>query len=250
MVTDDFFEPNAAGESIFNLKRGSNSVTKYLIEFTGKTSERYDTIDQIPVKDYHNQFIEVKGRHNISDKYIIKTPEDLTTYYQKSAYYLANFSELFDWKKKCFPELLFTEDSFGEKHMAFGNSSPDFKRLYRQTVCCLSTLNNKSEELIPLDNNQRILRLQAALSDIQCSGKGSNENQKFKKKVFVMKDGQRCKYDISCTPHFKLVRGDTDYRIYFSWGDKKIKENAFIVVKVGEHWKNSTDSGLSEIKLD
>ena len=52
---------------------------------------------------------------------------------------------------------------------------------------------------------------------------------------------------ISCHPHFKLIRGDSNYRIYFSWGNKEIKESTFIVVKLGNHWNDTVDSIISEI---
>ena len=245
-LTDEFFSPDCNGNTIFN-KLNSNSTSKFIVQYFSKFGT--NSFDDIDMDDYHNQFIEIDNTHKIDKKSIVRTVKGLISCYQTNAYCLQDFSELFDWKRKCFPQLLFTEDSFGNKRKAFSinSSNPDFSDLYKQTVKCLSILNNQTKELVLLNTSERILALQAKLpKEISCSGKGRNEKGNFKKKVFV-KD--KVPTDINCHPHFKLIRGDSDYRIYFSWENEKIQSQTFIIAKIGSHWNDKDDSALSEIKI-
>lgn len=250
-LSSDFMSPDSNGKTIFE-NMAINSTTMFLFQFLGKGKSLSDDIDMF---DYHNQFITLNDSDSITDKYLVKNKEDLIICYQKNAYCLLDFSELFEWKRKCFPELLFSEDSFGNNNKGFGtNFQKDvFEKLYKQTVDCLIALNNQTNELIRLDVSNRISTLQTSLSNIECSGKGSNEDKEYKKKVYTIKEvnGEKTQVEseIICTPHFKLIRRDSNFRIYFSWGNDKIQAQKFIIVKVGSHWNDKMDSTLSEIKI-
>lgn len=250
-LSSDFMSPDSNGKTIFE-NMAINSTTMFLFQFLGKGKSLSDDIDMF---DYHNQLITLNDSDSITDKYLVKNKEDLIICYQKNAYCLLDFSELFEWKRKCFPELLFSEDSFGNNNKGFGtNFQKDvFEKLYKQTVDCLIALNNQTNELIRLDVSNRISTLQTSLSNIECSGKGSNEDREYKKKVYTIKEvnGEKTQVEceIICTPHFKLIRRDSNFRIYFSWGNDKIQAQKFIIVKVGSHWNDKMDSTLSEIKI-
>lgn len=246
LIPDCFFEPDSDGETIYDKKQ--NSAIMLFSQIIGKCSIVDTEIGSINSEDYHNCFIRIDKLDSGEKEAAIHNKEELLKYYQDSAYELETFSDLFDWKNRCFPDLLFTEDSFGNNHKAFHNASdPDYSDLLSQTLQCLTVLNNEREVYHPMEISEALLSMQAALSGISCTGKGGNETQKYKKEVLSGKIDSQTKHTISCHPHFKLIRKDSDYRIYFSWGNKDIKKNTFIVVKVGSHWNDKTDSSLSGI---
>lgn len=249
-LTQEFYAADINGKTFFDKIDLSkmDSTTKFIIQYFASSNPTSTPINSINFSDYHNQFIEIDDNRNLKDEFIIRTKEDLINYYQTSSLQLQDFSELFDWKKKCFPSLLFTEDSFGNNHKAFSDDNPTvFCHLYEQAIHCLAILNNQTDEFHSLSNEQKINALQTQASNIECTGKGRNEKQEFKKDVFITIDGSTQKRKLSCQPHFKLIRKDSDYRIYFSWGDNQIKHNTIIVVKLGNHWNSTSDSVLSEI---
>ena len=244
-----FFEPDSGGETIYDKEQ--NSALKLLAQIIGKCSIVDTEIGSINTEDYHNCFIRIDKLDLGEEEAAIHSKEELLKYYQDSAYELETFSDLFDWKNRCFPNLLFTEDSFGNNHMAFHNASePDYANLLSQTLQCLTVLNNDRIVYHAKEISEALPSMQAVLSGISCTGKGGNETQKYKKKVLAVKIDSQTEHTIPCHPHFKLIRGDSDYRIYFSWGNEDIKENTFIVVKVGSHWIDSNDSSLSKIIID
>lgn len=219
-----------------------------LNQIIGKCKIVDTEIGLINTVDYHNCFIRIDKLDPNEKEDAIHSREELLIYYQDSAYYLEAFSDLFDWKKRCFPELLFTEDSFARNYDAFhGVSESDYVKLLSQTIQCLIVLNNKREEYHAMEISEALPSMQAGLPGIKCSGKGGNETQKYKKNVLVVKKDSQIEHSIPCHPHFKLIRGDSDYRIYFSWRNNNIKKNSFIVVKVGNHWNDNVDSSLLKI---
>ena len=249
-LAPNFLEPDANGKTIFD-NRELNSTIMYLLQFLGKGKS---VPDEINMSDYHNQFLALDNKKSISGKYVVQTENDLTLCYQNCAHLLLNFSELFQWKKKCFPKLLFTEDSFGNNQKAFSvsSSTTTYTTLYNQTVECLSVLNNNTDDLLQLEISKRIEHLRAKLPNISCSGKGSNEKSTFTKNICIViknKEGNKLiNSHITCAPHFKLIRKDSDYRIYFSWGNKDTPQPAFIIAKIGKHW-SSMDESLSHIYI-
>lgn len=249
LIPNCFFDPDSDGETIYDKEQ--NSALMLLAQIIGKCSVVDTEIGSINTEDYHNCFIRIDKLDLGEEEAAIHNNEELLKYYQDSAYELETFSDLFDWKNRCFPNLLFTEDSFGNNHMAFHNDSePEYADLLSQTLQCLTVLNNNRIVYHAMEISEALPSMQAVLSGISCTGKGGNETQKYKKKVLAVKIDSQTEHTISCHPHFKLIRGDSDYRIYFSWGNKGIKENTFIVVKVGSHWIDSNDSSLSKIIID
>ena len=249
-----FFDSDSDGTNLYSDEyyEKSNSDIKQLINLIGKikTENHVETVDGIDTENYHNRFVSANTPNEDDDEHIIRNKTELLKNYQESAFCLPDFPELFDWKTKCFPVVLFTEDSFGPQHNPFhGEAQPVYRTLLQQTIQCLTTLNNQTYRLLRMDIAKRIAHLQAALSGISCTGKGSNENTDYNKNVSVRINGADSEHTISCVPHFKLIRRNSDYRIYFSWGKEEIEKNAFIVVKIGNHWNDRIDSGLSRIEL-
>ena len=245
IMPETFFGNDSDGNAYYSVGNSNMQLLTYLI---GKfpTENYIKNLDGITTEDYHHRFISANDAVAEDEKSIIHNKQELLQNYQESAYCLPDFRELFEWKVRCFPDVLFTEDSFGQSHNIFHRETKDvYRRLLKQTIQCLTELNNQTEALHKTTVAEGISRLQAALTDISCSGKGSKEATDFNKNVSV----NDAHYTIACAPHFKLIRGDSDYRIYFSWGKDEIRSNSFIVVKIGSHWNESADSQLARILL-
>lgn len=47
------------------------------------------------------------------------------------------------------------------------------------------------------------------------------------------------KEQVVCHPHFKLIRDDSDLRIYFQWKDSRVGNNEKVLIgRIGRHpWK-------------
>lgn len=241
-----FYECKAYENALHN----SNSTTKLFFElFLKLRPEQIACSAELMQTDFHHRQICVDSTlpDSLSNTtpYTIHNKCELIKNYQESAMYLEDFGELFDWTHKCFPILLFTSDSFGSNQKPFGSDSGN-SELIQQTICCLSILNNHYNELQKYSESERIAYLGTLLSHgITCSGKGNNEAIKCNKRIRFHDEN----FTVSCSPHFKLIRRDSNYRIYFSWGTPKIKDHEFIVVKIGGHWQDKTDSMLANIKI-
>ncbi|MCR4759246.1 MAG: hypothetical protein K5705_03040 [Oscillospiraceae bacterium] len=242
-----FYECKAYENAIQN----NNSTTKLFFElFLKLRADQTACSAELMQTDFHHRQICVDSTlpDSLSNTapYTIRNKCELIENYQKSAVYLEDFGELFDWTHKCFPILLFTSDSFGSNQKPFGRDSGN-SELIQQTIHCLSILNNHYNELQKNSESERIAYLGPLLSPgITCSGKGNNESIKCNKEIRYHDEI----FTVSCSPHFKLIRRDSNYRIYFSWGTPKIKDHEFIVVKIGGHWQDNTDSMLSAIKTN
>ena len=159
-----FLNPDRDGNTVYG--KNQNSAQKLLVQIIGKCKYADIQIDSIDVNDYHNCFIKL-DRSDSEEQKAIYTGEELLKYYQESAYCLETFPELFDWKKRCFPELLFTEDSFGRDHDAFRETSqPEYSRLLSQSIQCLTVLNNRANAFHAMEIRVALPEMQAALSGI------------------------------------------------------------------------------------
>lgn len=245
LLPKGFYDANSNGETIFD-NMNHNSDTSFYINFLGKLKTTDLTIDMIDDLDYHYQLLAINQMSENRKHAIVRTKEDLLFCYQQCAYQLKNFSELFDWRHKCFPELLFVEDSFGKNNNAFdiAPTSVIFEIVYRQTVDSLSLLNNSIGEMKPMTIQERIRFLQAELPNITCSGKGRNEDKKYIKKISFFKSGSLVEEKVVCAPHLKFYREDSDYRLFFAFENVNIHPYSYIIIKLGGHWINE-DSLIS-----
>lgn len=240
---DDF---NILQEFYINSGIFEQSSSDTMLLFQLSKGSEYSNTDEIDLSDYHNQLLNVETNCDMDN--VIINLKELIQKYQEIVSGFKDFSELFDWKKRCYPHLLFTEDSFStNKQNPFRDPNP---KLYNQSIECLNYMNNNFDSIKSKSIEDRISELNSAILDVSCTGKGSGEHIDFKKDVYIIKDGEKKNYEAPCTPHFKLIRKDSNYRIYFSWGISDIKDDAFIIVKLGGHWNNELrDRVESEIKI-
>lgn len=134
-----------------------------------------------------------------------------------------------DRVRDCFPNIVFHNDAFQciEK---LGKCSEVMEELVRH----LTILNDVGKKLFDYHKKNEKDTLEELNSGygIECSGKGSNEEESYNKDITY--NGK--KYQLTCNPHTKLYKKRTDQRIYFCWGRDEIESHRIIVVRIGDHW--------------
>ena len=198
-------------EELFEIVRTQNDVRE---EYTGFIKDSYE--DESPV-----------NRFTTTDE------KTLRIVYRNIAASFDEYGHLYDWRERCFPQLLFTKYAF-ENSEKIGS--------YRENFCeiqkCLAVLNDEGQKLYQKRTEDETISALQSTSGVRCSGKGANESSTFKKKVRYRTGKSRfVEFEISCIPHFKLDNAYSDKRLHFSWGRDEIEKHKIIVVHIGEHWK-------------
>lgn len=132
--------------------------------------------------------------------------------------------------RDCFTELIFHEDAFKSV-----NKLGKIHEIRKELTRHLSALNDVAGVAYTYYNGKEsdVFKELDAGGGIVCSGKGANESRDFKKKI----TWEETEYTLTCNPHTKLFRKNTDQRIYFCWGRKEIKGHKIIIVRIGDHWR-------------
>ena len=219
-----------------------NDIADLLLETVSKTREcenSYEEIISFNQKGYaviSKKDIDVKFENicvfDIFDKEEEKKiiVNDIT---KTKRYYLlqaGTYKEYEDLTCECFDKLIFHEDAF--KNI---NKIGKIKDVCEELTRHLCALNDVAGKIYPYyaGNEKSVLAELNAEWKIICSGKGSNEEKEFNKK---MKWNEN-EYILTCNPHTKLYKKYTDQRIYFCWGRKEIDDHKIIIVRIGDHWK-------------
>lgn len=135
-----------------------------------------------------------------------------------------------DRVEACFPNIVFHDDAF--KYVEkLGKCAEVVEELTRHLII----LNDVGKKLYDYHNKNEKATLAELKSgyDIECSGKGSNEEESYNKDIIY--NGK--KFQLTCNPHTKLYRKRTNKRIYFCWGRDEIENHSIIIVRIGNHWK-------------
>lgn len=135
-----------------------------------------------------------------------------------------------DRAKTCYPNLFFHNDAF-EYVEKLGKCTDVIEELTRH-LTILNDVANKLYEYHNKNEKNTLLELKSGYN-IECSGKGSNEEESYNKDI-IYKDK---KYLLTCNPHTKLYEKRTDQRIYFCWGRDEIENHRIIIVRIGDHWQ-------------
>lgn len=152
---------------------------------------------------------------------------------QIKRFYLKNVEDykIFeDRAKACFPNIVFHKEAF--KYIEkLGKCADVVEELIRH----LSVLNDVAKKTYNYHNKneKEVLADFKAGYNIECSGKGSNEEKSYNKDIIY----DNKKFQLTCNPHTKLFNKRTDQRIYFCWGRDEIQEHNIIVVRIGDHWQ-------------
>lgn len=191
-------------------------------------------LDQNDVKDEYTGFVKDSVEKD-SPIYCFTTTdeESLRVVYRNIASFFTEYNHLYDWRERCFPKLLFTQDAF-----ANGEKIGSYRENYDEIVKCLSALNDEGQQLYQDRTEDEAISALQVVSGIHCSGKGANETSTFKKTVLYQpEESSLVEFEVSCIPHFKLDTAYSDKRLHFSWGRDKIDKHKIIIVHIGEHWK-------------
>lgn len=148
-------------------------------------------------------------------------------------YYILQTNTYEEYEKlagECFNRLIFHDDAFKSI-----NKLGKIKDIREELTRHLRTLNDVAGRLYQYyeGNEKSVLADLNVEWDIICSGKGSKEETEYNKKIKWMEK----EYILTCNPHTKLYKKNTDQRIYFCWGRKEIDNHKIIIVRIGDHWK-------------
>ncbi len=143
-----------------------------------------------------------------------------------------NVSEYFEFMWTCFKDCVFAEDVLNEM-----KNIKDFSLCKETITQNLAVLNDEALDLYKSnknDLNKAVRELTAKL--LECS---LDPNHR-KKLVFRFKyededKREREKY-ITCEPHLKLIRKDSNLRIYFNWCDEDVAKGEKVLIgRIGSH---------------
>ena len=148
---------------------------------------------------------------------------------------LTKQEEYLEFMKSCFSNSVFAE-GFDEEFMHI----KDFKQHMDEITDCLQVLDSEAITLYEEYKNN----LQQAMNILTkklCTCGPDPKHEKDLHFIFqyeVEENGEVDirKKDIICSPHLKLIRDDSDLRIYFYWKDADICEGKKVLIgRVGRH---------------
>lgn len=220
----------------------ATDISTYLLEIISKQKhcdETYRTIQDKEVKGY---LALTKTDTALEDRELIvyQTKEEynygvvkISDVIKVKRRYLRlskNYDSFQKQVEYCFPSLIFHKDAF-RNMKKMGKFSDVVEELSRHLMA-LNDYGKRIYEECEGDEEKALNHLRSTCK-ITCSGKGSNENLKFKQNMFV--HGKE--YKITCNAHTKFYEGYNDQRIYFSWGRKEIQNHKLIIIRIGVHWE-------------
>lgn len=233
LVPNEFYEiedNNKISATDFLYGNAQTDVSRYLLEIISKQkscSETYQGINDIARKGYVVILLEdiTDKDEEISIKYF-KDILKVKRYYLKCVH---NYEDYIDMMESCFPSLVFHKNVY--LHI---KKLGKFEEIRDELTRHLVVLNDYARAIYLKcnGNEDKVLKEIKSKYNIICSGKGSNEEMTFK-----LQYGQ---YEITCNPHTKLFKKNTDQRIYFCWGRDEIEDHQIIVARIGDHWNKIT----------
>lgn len=235
-------DKNSMTATDFLYENEQNNLSDYFLEIISKQNTCQDTYKEIERKTEHG-YLPI-SENDVTEKITqlcvinIKETEEkkcikVNDVIQIKRFYLKradNYKVFKDRVIDCFPNIIFHYDAFNYVEK-LGKCSDVVEELVRH----LTILNDVGKKLFDYHNkNEKITlgELKAGY-DIECSGKGSNEEKSYNKDMIY--NGR--KFQLTCNPHTKLYNKRTDQRIYFCWGRDEIKSHNIIVVRIGDHWQ-------------
>jgi hypothetical protein len=131
----------------------------------------------------------------------------------------------------CFPDLVFHARIYEtiNAYHDIGNHSDELIRH-------LSILNDHVKRIYTESegNIETVFSRLSAEYGIISSGRGSNEGLDLFTCNFINSNGENVR--IRCNPHTKLYEPNSDYRIYFHWGNANIENGKILIGHIGRHW--------------
>lgn len=144
-------------------------------------------------------------------------------------------SEFYEFMRTCF-----VKTEFSDKVEHALREIEDFAQHTEEIVHNLSILNDEAIEIYEKHNcNSKEAMRELASKALDCSGDPKHKDLlKFPFSYFVEEAGERKEHiaEIICEPHMKLIRRDSNLRIYFYWRDNRIANGEKVLIgKIGGH---------------
>lgn len=244
-----YLDKNAVSAADYLFGQKMDDVSQYLYEIISKQTICDDNYD-----DLLGNILELKGSFmkfvnkidmNGIDEYLIESAEDIVKMKRIYINLVNSYQEFEEMAIDCYPNLVFHPDAFTRIHK-LGNINDVIKELTRH----INILCDEGKALYNecLNNEKMTLDMLKTKHSITCSGKGSNENIEYNKKLVIteviiengIEKRIKTEYNLTCNPHTKFFDGNNDQRIYFCWGRREIKNHDIIIVHIGDHWEKSS----------
>lgn len=167
---------------------------------------------------------------------------DENSYRDKRRNYLSemrNIDEFAAFMGSCFVDSEFSEDV-----VTAMRKIPDFGLHTKEIVNNLALLNDEAITIYEKhQKNAKEAMKELASKAKDCSGDPRHKDRlKFPFPYEVKENGENRTYiaEITCSPHLKLVRRDSNLRIYFYWYDERIGDGKKVLIgSIGGHpYKN------------
>lgn len=139
-------------------------------------------------------------------------------------------ADFFNGLQSCFPEICFSTTVENDL-----NTLSHFKNLIPEIVKHLEILNDKGLSLFKEHGERGALDRIRINGGFECSIEGdAQRTRQFLTFDFLSDTGDALQ--IKCSPHTKLVRADSDARIYFCWGHQAIGNGKKLLIgRIGTH---------------
>lgn len=238
----DMLDKNKITVVDFLYENEQNDLSDYFLEIISKQKICQDTYIEIERKVEYGYLpisesdvtkkiaqICVKNIKDVAEEKCLRVNDivQIKRFYLKK---VEDYKIFEDRVRDCFPNVVFHNDAF--KYIEkLGKCSEVAEELVRH----LTVLNDVGKKLFTYHKKNEKDTLEELKSGygIECSGKGSNEEESYNKDIIY--NGR--KFQLTCNPHTKLYKKRTDQRIYFCWGRDEIESHSIIVVRIGDHWK-------------
>lgn len=135
----------------------------------------------------------------------------------------------------CFLNSIFADNISEEM-----NRIKDFEVHAEELTKNLSVLNDHALEIYYRHNGDANLAMRELESQLLACVPDYNHQQQLKYDFSyeIEENGEMVKKQkkIICHPHLKLIREDSDFRIYFTWKDKDVGKNEKVLIgRIGRH---------------
>lgn len=164
--------------------------------------------------------------------------ENMETYIEKRRGILENIdnaSEYAEVMPTCFLNSVFADDISDEMRKI-----KDFELHTKELTENLSVLNDCALEIYHRSNGDANIAMRELASRLLACAPDYNHQQQLRYEFSyeIEEKGKTIqrKKQIICHPHLKLIREDSDFRIYFMWKDKDVGRNEIVLVgRIGRH---------------
>lgn len=162
--------------------------------------------------------------------------DNMLEYLGKRQNYLkmcVNHKEFGALMESCFPNCRFAEGYREElKYIE------DFETSREEIVKCLALLDSRALELYKKHRHNLIEAARILQADMErtCALNDSKHRKSLQFTFSYEEENDEKRKIIECQPHFKLIRDDSNLRVYFYWQDSKISNGEKVLIgRVGRH---------------